>query len=257
MRWRWHSARTRVRPGDEVDIDVQTQGEARIGLVAVDRSVYILAENRLNLQQVFNELERLYQLPQVELHEARPIFDAYTRGAKDTFEDAGVIVMTNQNVPEGKEYRQPRPTAMPMAVMLAAAKVVVEKEVTQVEALDGDTKSAGDLAAVQRVRQFFPETWLWIDLFTDQSGHGTVGVTAPDSITTWQLEGRGNLKGTWSGHLRGGVDGIPGVLPPGGPPLLGDQGRGVARTGGALQLPRHPAGDLRRPRTDCRFRSPG
>ena len=62
-----------VRPGDEVDIDVQTQGEARVGLVAVDRSVYILAENRLNLQQVFNELERLYQLPQVELHEARPI----------------------------------------------------------------------------------------------------------------------------------------------------------------------------------------
>ena len=183
-----------VRPGDEVDIDVQTQGEARVGLVAVDRSVYILAENRLNLQQVFNELERLYQLPQVELHEARPIFDVYTRGAKDTFEDAGVIVMTNQNVPEGKEYRQPRPTAMPMAVMLAAAKVVVEKEVTQVEALDGNTKSAGDLAEVQRVRQFFPETWLWTDLFTDQSGHGTVGVTAPDSITTWMLRAVGISK---------------------------------------------------------------
>ena len=183
-----------VRPGDEVDINVQTQGEARVGLVAVDRSVYILAENRLNLQQVFSELERLYQLPQVELHEARPIFDVYTRGAKDTFEDAGVIVMTNQNVPEGKEYRQPRPTAMPMAVMLAAAKVVVEKEVTQVEALDGDTKSAGDLAEVQRVRQFFPETWLWTGLFTDRSGHGTVGVTAPDSITTWMLRAVGISK---------------------------------------------------------------
>ena len=62
-----------VRPGDEVDINVQTQGEARVGLVAVDRSVYILAENRLNLQQVFSELERLYQLPQVELHEARSV----------------------------------------------------------------------------------------------------------------------------------------------------------------------------------------
>ena len=71
-----------VRPGDEVDINVQTQGEARVGLVAVDRSVYILAENRLNLQQVFSELERLYQLPQVELHEARSLFDVYTRGAK-------------------------------------------------------------------------------------------------------------------------------------------------------------------------------
>ena len=181
-----------VRPGDEVDIDIQTQGEARVGLVAVDRSVYILAENRLNLQQVFNELERLYQRPQVELHEARPIFDVYTRGAKETFDDAGVIVMTNQRVPEGKEYRRPRPTPLPMAVAAMAPEVIVEKEAAQNEAADGGfAKSTGDLAEVQRVRQFFPETWIWTDLMTDQSGHGTVGVTAPDSITTWQLRAVG------------------------------------------------------------------
>ena len=34
-----------VRPGTEVDINVQTQGESRVGLVAVDRSVFILAQN--------------------------------------------------------------------------------------------------------------------------------------------------------------------------------------------------------------------
>ncbi len=179
-----------VRPGDEVDINVQTQGEARVGLVAVDRSVYILAENRLNLHQVFNELERLYQLPQVELHEARPIFDVYTRGARETFEDVGVIVMTNQRVPEGKEYRHPRPTAVPMAAM-AAEVVVVEKEAAP-DAADGRIEeSTGDLAEVQRVRQFFPETWLWTDLITDESGHGSIDLVAPDSITTWQLRAVG------------------------------------------------------------------
>ena len=62
-----------VRPGDPVDINVLTQGEARVGLVAVDKSVFILAENRLNLQQVFNDLERLYLEPQAELHAARPL----------------------------------------------------------------------------------------------------------------------------------------------------------------------------------------
>ncbi len=178
-----------VRPGDEVDINVQTQGEARVGLVAVDRSVYILAENRLNLQQVFNELERLYQLPQVELHEARPIFDVYTRGAKETFEDAGVIVMTNQRVPEGKEYHQPRPTPVPMVAM--AAEVVVVKESAQDVADGRVAKSSGDLAEVQRVRQFFPETWLWTDLTTDDSGRGSIDLVAPDSITTWQLRAVG------------------------------------------------------------------
>ena len=182
-----------VRPGDEVDINIQTQGAARVGLVAVDRSVYILAENRLNLQQVFNELERLYQQPQVELHEARPLFDVYTRGAKETFEDAGVIVMTNQRVPEGKEYHQERIILERAVAMeaVAAEVVVVEKEVAQAESLDGSDQSTDNLAEVQRVRQFFPETWLWTDLTTDESGHGTVGVTAPDSITTWMLRAVG------------------------------------------------------------------
>ena len=177
-----------VRPGDEVDINVQTQGEARVGLVAVDRSVYILAENRLNLQQVFSELERLYQLPQVELHEGRSLSNVSTRGAKETFKDAGVIVMTNQSVPEGREYRQPRPKAE-----IVVEKVVLERAVTRTEKVveGSSTKSASDLAEVQRVRQFFPETWLWTDLMTDQSGHGTVGVIAPDSITTWKLRAVG------------------------------------------------------------------
>ncbi len=180
-----------VRPGDEVDVNVQTQGEARVGIVAVDRSVYILAENRLNLQQVFNELERLYQLPQVELHEARPIFDVYTRGAKETFQDAGVIVMTNQRVPEGKEYRHPRPTAVPVAMAAMAAEVIVEKESAPDQADGRAAKSTGDLAEVQRVRQFFPETWLWTDLITDESGYGSIDLVAPDSITTWQLRAVG------------------------------------------------------------------
>ena len=59
------------RPGRACN--VQTEGAAKVGLAAVDRSVFILAENRLNLQQVFDELERLYQKPQAELHEARPL----------------------------------------------------------------------------------------------------------------------------------------------------------------------------------------
>ena len=121
----------RSGPETRVDINVQTQGEARVGLVAVDRSVYILAENRLNLQQVFSELERLYQLPQVELHEGRSLSNVSTRGAKETFKDAGVIVMTNQLVPEGREYL---PRVMTVIVEKVVETVVVERgQVTRTE----------------------------------------------------------------------------------------------------------------------------
>ena len=40
---------------------------------------------------------------------------------------------------------------------------------------------------MERVRQFFPETWLWFDVTTDASGKVTKKVTVPDSITTWML----------------------------------------------------------------------
>jgi CD109 antigen len=53
-----------------------------------------------------------------------------------------------------------------------------------------DTASAGErdrLAEVQRVRQFFPETWLWRDLQTDAAGRASQRVQVPDSITTWSL----------------------------------------------------------------------
>ena len=190
-----------VSPGEAVNIEVGSQGPAKVGLAAVDRSVFILAENRMNLHQVFAELERLYMQPQVELHEFRPFRGSVvTRGAEEAFRDAGLIVMSSMNVPEGKEFQSP--------VKEVVKEVVVEKEVIrEVESIKrrrpGVTPHAiptmvpaavaaqapEELAEVQRVRQFFPETWLWADVMTDEEGHASVPVEAPDSITTWMLRG--------------------------------------------------------------------
>ncbi len=183
-----HFERQQVRPGDAVDINVETQGAARVGLVAVDRSVFILAENRLNLRQVFNELERLYVQPQAELHDLR-IYDSVTaRGAMEAFEDVGVVVMTNKNVPDGKAYGRRE---------MGEVVVIVEKEVVKempVEAVAEARAQDQELAEVTRVRQFFPETWIWTDVTTNEQGLATVPVEAPDSITTWALRAVGMSK---------------------------------------------------------------
>ena len=180
-----------VSPGEAVDVVVQTQGPAQVGLVAVDRSVFILAENRLNLQQVFDDLERLYMQPQAELHEARFLTRITTQGARDLFNDAGVVVMSNMKIPEGEEHnsnfdRDGRGImffgALRDGVLAVAAPAVLEKESA---AQSG--AGAGSLAEVQRVRQFFPETWLWTDLITDDQGRASLPVEAPDTITTWVL----------------------------------------------------------------------
>lgn len=124
-------SKAEARPGDGLSINVQTESAARVGLAAVDRSVFILAENRLNLRQVFAELERLYQRPQVELYEARFIQRVITgrasvtmRGTSDTFRDAGVVVMSNKEVPESRVFQAappPTPTPMPTAMPIPAA----------------------------------------------------------------------------------------------------------------------------------------
>ena len=184
-----------VRPGAEVDIQVQTQGESRVGLVAVDRSVFILAENRLNLQQVLNELEALYLEPQVELHDFRSLREITTRGASETFRDAGTVVLTNKNVPSGEKHDREIVLRQAMAARVVVEKEVIKEVAVPVETLATTAGSAPEgLAEVQRVRQFFPETWIWQDVQTGADGAAVVPVDAPDSITTWMLRAVGMSK---------------------------------------------------------------
>lgn len=173
---------TEARPGEAVDVNVTTQGPAKVGLAAVDRSVFILAENRVNLQQVFAELERLYMQPRIELHDAWVFDRALTEGAEETFEKAGLVVMSSMEIPQGKEFERPREPQREVIV-----EKVVEKVVTA--AAPAEAQPPEDLAEVQRVRQFFPETWLWANVMTGDDGRAILPAEAPDSITTWMLRG--------------------------------------------------------------------
>jgi len=181
-----------VTPGENVEVNVKTEGEAKVGLAAVDRSVYILAENRLNLQQVFDELERLYMKPQAELHEVSVYSQIDTLGAKETFDQAGVTVLTNKTVPEGEQYQQEqegmwRGGGGGIVALNDKGVVVPSPMATQTPGPTGTAGSDAGLAEVQRVRQYFPETWIWKELTTDANGNATLSLQAPDSITTWDL----------------------------------------------------------------------
>lgn len=180
-----------AKPGDGLQVEVQTEGPAKVGLVAVDRSVFILAENRLNLQQVFAEIERLYQQPQAELHDFEPL-PLLIPGAQETFENAGLTVLSDKRVPEGQEIEAPFRAMAGMGGDLELAPGVQQRDAAGAflhAAPTGVSSGAGTaaLAEVQRVRQFFPETWIWEEVLTDSAGRATLPVQAPDSITTWDL----------------------------------------------------------------------
>jgi CD109 antigen len=183
-----------VRSADEVDIEIQTDGQAKVGIAVVDKSVFILAENRLNLQQVFDELERLYMEPQAEIHEVS-FYPTYTvPGTEDIFEDVGVMVMTNKELPQSKEYEMEYGGGVLSRIVNFFGGWAMEEKadgLAMPAAVPSPTSTTGhtdsQLAEIERIRQFFPETWLWMELETDGSGQAIENVTVPDSITTWML----------------------------------------------------------------------
>ncbi len=217
--------REEVAPGDEVGVTVQTEGAARVGLAAVDRAVFILAENRLNLRAVFDEIERLYSAPQAEAHAqdappggplplpAQPIptptatapggavaprvavsqpavpTTTVSPGAKEAFAGAGLLILTNRNVPAGRALQEPARPA-PGGVVRSAAGTAPEAALpaaTAAAAAQDRAGAAAPLAEPERVRQFFPETWVGSELTTDAGGRATQRLTAPDRITTWNV----------------------------------------------------------------------
>jgi CD109 antigen len=172
-----------VRPGDpvQVEIDAGTGRKTMLGVSIVDESVLALGNGRLHLAEVFDELEERFLEPQIEIHdggggpEPEPFFPGAmpgvrTTGSKDVFDQAGlgIAVSPGIHIPQGSNLFDGGPVAADPA--------------------EGGGRSNQTAPEAPRVREFFPETWVWNPmLFTDDEGKAQLTLTAPDSITGWKL----------------------------------------------------------------------
>ncbi len=190
-------------PGDAVRLDLNAGTRSMIGVAIVDESVYALSSGRLNLKQVFDELEKRFMEPQIEIH---PQYGGYYGkrfvGTHELLDDCGMQVLASPSfeIPKSPESKYRREgmvkggIAEGMDVMAMDAEsdgeggfAPVPTPTAAPNAVGADADSE-ELAAVERVRQFFPETWLWLpDILTDDAGRAHIDLTAPDSITTWRL----------------------------------------------------------------------
>ncbi len=191
-----HFSSEKAAPGKPVKVTINagTGRRTLLGISIVDKSVLALGQSRLHLADVFAELERRFLEPQAEVHEGgevpgggpvgRPAiggdffgFDApRTRGALDTLSELGLAVVATKGVslPEGGR------------VDFWRWAEAVDNAGPPVPVADGGT--SGPAPDAVRVRQYFPETWVWEPLhFTDESGQLTLDLTTPDSITGWKL----------------------------------------------------------------------
>ena len=195
--------REQVEPGDPVSVTVDTgePGRALIGLAVVDESVLALGRSRLHLAQVFAELESRFLEPRAEIHEEEgggpPAGGPFmgwggpqrppSSGALDVIEGVGLGVAASDNVTvrRGQDFQRDWLEAVDdFGPFPAPPDVAVGGDPADE---DGGSPEGGGSETV-RVRQYFPETWVWEPvLFTDESGRLTVELEAPDNITGWKL----------------------------------------------------------------------
>jgi CD109 antigen len=162
-----------------VKVQISAGVPSLVGLAIVDESVLALSRSRLDVASVYREVAARFGGPsdaELQLEFAdRP----HTVGARDVLSACGLAAAASGvasgigmlQIPEGYafwpgSYQNTGSYSLPR--------------------LD---PAGGPLAEVERVRRFFPETWVWEPLLlTDTAGRATLELTAPDSITNWKLQ---------------------------------------------------------------------
>ena len=159
-----------VEPREDVKLKIKTDGVAKVGLTLIDKSLVFLEESRLNLEQVLEELERVYMEPRYEVH---------FRSSKEVFSEAKVMVISNASIPS-----MPRPE-IAVEGDFGVVKGVIMPLARERKMLESIEEAAMGLKEIELIREYFPETWFWGSVVS--KGEKEIVLTAPDTITTWYL----------------------------------------------------------------------
>ncbi|XP_062608191.1 CD109 antigen-like isoform X3 [Saccostrea cucullata] len=194
--------KTKAQPGENVNVRVTADPMSTVNLLAVDQSVLLLKSgNDITQEQVIDEL-KTYDT--IHHHNNGPVFfggggimplgrkkrmiwwpyPTYYGGsdASQIFENAGVKIMTDALV--FKHHEPPH-----YSMMGAGGAIDAMMPMPVPGAPMGGGVAAGSspqpLKSVGRVRNVFPETWLWSNCSTGSNGEVQISTTVPDTITSW------------------------------------------------------------------------
>ncbi|XP_051867675.1 CD109 antigen isoform X2 [Pristis pectinata] len=150
----WNKKQT--KPAENVSLSVSTtEVSSFIGLLVVDKSSQLLkGGNDISEELVVQALETAVR-------------DYFGGSHEDNvFQKSGLMVLTDAYFPP----------PMPMYTIAFDANVEF-KVMSQAAEPEGPED--------QSVRTYFPETWIWLDLFTGLNSEIGIQRTVPDSLTTW------------------------------------------------------------------------
>jgi CD109 antigen len=180
--------RTEAAPGEPVKIQISADSQSMLGLAIVDESVFHAGnQGRLDFSRVYREIVTRFGAPSEEELQNDFADRPHTIGALDILSDAGRAVVVSPGAGSHPALLIPRGyTFWPGDYATQGTYSLPRLEAAE-----------SGLAEVERVREYFPETWVWNPtLETDPAGHATLELTCPDSITNWKLRA---LSTSWNG----------------------------------------------------------
>uniref|UniRef100_A0A6Q2XD69 Alpha-2-macroglobulin-like n=1 Tax=Esox lucius TaxID=8010 RepID=A0A6Q2XD69_ESOLU len=191
-------------PGEKNTLQLSAQPGSLCGLSAVDQSVHIMKPGmKLNADQIFNLLSTnetplpygledpvgcLHVRPRRSMLAYPNVHDnnePYT-----TFQKFGIKMATNLAIREPfcLHYKGSKFVRYTGGLMSYGHPAGVSMGMLNFPGEPGMAYGEPYLPAIQTVRTFFPETWIWDLVEVGESGSADVSLTVPDTITTWETE---------------------------------------------------------------------
>ncbi|XP_048243532.1 CD109 antigen-like isoform X6 [Haliotis rufescens] len=199
--------KTTAQPGDSVNVQVTADPQSLVNLLAVDQSVLLLKSgNDITQSEVISELKSYDTIKSVGgggfggpiplgavARRKRMVlpwggwwgFPTYYGGsdANQIFQNSGVAVMTDALV-----YKYVKPYYHPRfhgGFLMGGIPHIFPNVVTAHVATGTVTNTKPNLQEVERVRNVFPETWLWSNTSSGTDGKAVISTIVPDTITSW------------------------------------------------------------------------
>lgn len=183
-----------VKPGELVDINIESNAKSFVGLVGVDQSVLLLKEgNTLVQDQIWNELRQFHTQMSYAQHaffipDKKKKFSPQYYNKFPDFNSAGLILFTNVREPvvqfhimKRKMCRMIEPQAMLFGGAPFGGPVACSLKMSA---------APMPIKVAPKIRKEFPETWLWQSIGSDAfNGMLAIRKKAPDTITSWIITG--------------------------------------------------------------------
>ncbi|KAH3716732.1 hypothetical protein DPMN_059461 [Dreissena polymorpha] len=150
--------RPTAEPAENVSLQITTDPQSLVCILAVDQSVLLMATgNDVTQQDVITSLKP----------DDRPSIDAdELHNPQQVMQTRGIQVLSDV---KGFSWARPH-----------------YKRQIDCGPPTGSTGIGGQpLQQVEHTRDFFPETWLWYSAISDQDGAALLEATVPDTITSW------------------------------------------------------------------------